>query len=56
VSVFIYDVTGKVVMNLNPSLAKNIVDIDLSALPNGAYYVRLKADDVYKTNKITILK
>jgi hypothetical protein len=56
VNVSVLDVTGKLVMNLNPSLIKNIIDVDLSALSNGIYYVNFKADNTNTTNKITILK
>jgi hypothetical protein len=56
VSVSVFDVTGKMVLNLNPSVTRNTIEIDLSALTNGPYYVRLKADNTFKTSKITILK
>lgn len=56
VSVSIFDLSGKSVMNFNPSVVKNIIDIDLSSLANGPYYVRLKTDNTFTTNKITILK
>jgi hypothetical protein len=56
VNILIYDITGKMILNLNPPVIKNIIDVDLSSLANGPYYVRIKADDAYKTNKITIFK
>jgi hypothetical protein len=38
-SVLMYDMTGQVVFNMNP-LRSEVVDLDLSSLPTGAYLIR----------------
>lgn len=52
----VFDLSGKIVLNIKPSVIMNSVDVDLSSLTNGEYYVNLKTDHGSVTNKITVLK
>ena len=49
-SVVVYDVLGKVVLNVNPGVASP--SIDTSALSSGAYLVNVTIDGSSKTIKV----
>jgi gingipain R len=55
VTIAVFDISGKRVLSLNPAV-KAAIDIDLSSLSNGVYYLNIKTAGTNRTDKITVIK